>query len=54
VMFDTKDGIFKGTIELNVHDVTDLENLNSKLAVIKSIQSVVRQEKKINIKDTDN
>ena len=45
VLFETKDGIFKGTIELYVHDVEDLQNLNKKLSGIKSIQSVVRQEK---------
>lgn len=45
VIFDTKDGIFKGTIELYVHDVEDLHNLNKKLQGIKSIQSVVRLEK---------
>ncbi len=46
VVFDTKDGIFKGTIELYVHDVQDLHNLNKKLLGIKSIQSIVRQEKR--------
>jgi len=46
VVFDTKDGIFKGSIELYVHDVEDLFNLNKKLQGIKSIQSIVRQEKR--------
>jgi len=46
VVFDTKDGIFKGSIELYVHDVEDLYNLNKKLQGIKSIQSIVRQEKR--------
>ncbi|MDP4278761.1 MAG: RelA/SpoT family protein, partial [Bacteroidota bacterium] len=45
VVFETKDGIFKGTIELNVHDLEDLQNLCKKLSGIKSIQSVIRQEK---------
>lgn len=42
--FDTKDGIFKGTIELYVHDVEDVQNLCLKLARVKSIQSVFRRE----------
>jgi GTP diphosphokinase / guanosine-3',5'-bis(diphosphate) 3'-diphosphatase len=45
LVFDTKDGIFSGIIELNVHDVEDAQNLCMKLAGIKSIQSVFRREK---------
>ena len=45
LVFDTKDGIFKGIIELNVHDVEDVQHLCMKLSGIKSIQSVYRKEK---------
>jgi len=44
LVFDTKDGIFNGIIELNVHDVEDVQNLCMKLSGIKSIQSVYRRE----------
>lgn len=47
LVFDTKDGIFKGIIELNVHDVEDVQNLCMKLSGIKSIQSVYRREKPV-------
>lgn len=46
--FDTKDGIFSGTIELNVHDVEDVQNLCMKIAGIKSIQYVHRKDKNEN------
>lgn len=45
VMFETNDGIFKGTIEVYVHDLQDLQSLSKKLSGIKSIQSVVRRER---------
>jgi GTP pyrophosphokinase len=45
LVFDTKDGIFIGTIELYVHDVEEVQNLCMKLSKIKSIQSVFRKEK---------
>jgi GTP pyrophosphokinase len=45
VLFETRDGIFKGSIELYVHDLEDLQNLCRKLSAIKSIQSVIRHEK---------
>lgn len=47
LVFDTKDGIFKGIIELNIHDVEDVQNLCMKIAGIKSIQSVYRREKPV-------
>jgi GTP pyrophosphokinase len=47
VLFETKDGIFKGTIELNIHDVQDLQSLTSKLAAIPNIQSVIRLDESI-------
>jgi len=44
LVFDTKDGIFSGAIELNVHDIQDVQNLCMKLSGIKSVQSVYRKE----------
>lgn len=42
--FETKDGIFKGTVELFVHDVEDIQNLCMKISKIKNIQLVHRKE----------
>lgn len=53
VVFDTKDGIFKGSIEMNVHDTEEVQNLCMKLSRIKSIQSVFRKEKFTEDSSTD-
>jgi GTP diphosphokinase / guanosine-3',5'-bis(diphosphate) 3'-diphosphatase len=42
--FETKDGIFKGSIELFVHDVEDIQNLCMKISKIKNVQLVHRKE----------
>jgi len=44
LVFETKDGIFKGSIELFVHDVEDIQNLCMKIAKIKNVQLVHRKE----------
>ncbi|MCK9312360.1 MAG: GTP pyrophosphokinase, partial [Bacteroidales bacterium] len=44
LFFETKDGIFKGSIELFVHDVEDIQNLCMKIAKIKNVQLVHRKE----------
>jgi len=44
LLFETKDGIFKGAIELFVHDVEDIHNLCMKIAKIKNVQLVHRKE----------
>jgi len=44
LLFETKDGIFKGSIELFVHDVEDIHNLCMKIAKIKNVQLVHRKE----------
>jgi len=44
LMFETKDGIFKGSIELFVHDVEDMQNLCMKIAKISNVQLVRRKE----------
>jgi len=44
LVFETKDGIFKGSIELFVHDVEDIQNLCMKIAKIKNVQFVHRKE----------
>jgi GTP pyrophosphokinase len=42
--FETKDGIFKGTVELFVHDVEDIQSLCMKISKIKNVQLVHRKE----------
>jgi GTP diphosphokinase / guanosine-3',5'-bis(diphosphate) 3'-diphosphatase len=44
LLFETKDGIFKGSIELFVHDVEDIHNLCMKISKIKNVQLVHRKE----------
>ncbi|MDD2612104.1 MAG: RelA/SpoT family protein [Bacteroidales bacterium] len=44
LLFETKDGIFKGSIGLFVHDVEDIQNLCMKIAKIKNVQLVHRKE----------
>jgi len=43
VLFETKDGIFKGSLELIVRDVEDIQNLCLKIAKIKNVQLVHRK-----------
>jgi len=43
LMFETKDGIFKGAIELFVRDVEDIQSLCMKIAKIKNVQLVHRK-----------
>jgi GTP diphosphokinase / guanosine-3',5'-bis(diphosphate) 3'-diphosphatase len=50
LVFETKDGIFKGSIELFVHDVEDIQNLCMKITKIKNVQMVHRKEQ---IKEQD-
>lgn len=40
--FDTKDGVFEGTITLDIHHVVDLKNLIAKLLKIKGLKKVYR------------
>lgn len=44
LLFETKDGIFKGLIELYVHDVEDVNNLCNKISQITNVQLVRRKE----------
>jgi GTP pyrophosphokinase len=44
LLFETKDGIFKGLIELYVHDVEDVNNLCDKISRITNVQLVRRKE----------
>jgi GTP pyrophosphokinase len=44
LLFETKDGIFKGLIELYVHDVEDVNNLCEKISQITNVQLVRRKE----------
>jgi GTP diphosphokinase / guanosine-3',5'-bis(diphosphate) 3'-diphosphatase len=44
LLFETKDGIFKGSIELFVHDVEDVNNLCMKISKITNVQVVRRKE----------
>ncbi len=44
LLFETKDGIFKGSIELFVHDVEDVNQLCFKISQIKNMQLVRRKE----------
>lgn len=44
IHFETKDGIFKGTIGMYVHDVDDLNHLIAKISQLKYIDSVMRIE----------
>jgi GTP diphosphokinase / guanosine-3',5'-bis(diphosphate) 3'-diphosphatase len=44
LLFETKDGIFKGLIELYVHDVEDVNNLCDKISHITNVQLVRRKE----------
>jgi GTP diphosphokinase / guanosine-3',5'-bis(diphosphate) 3'-diphosphatase len=44
LLFETKDGIFKGLIELYVHDVEDVNNLCAKISQITNVQLVRRKE----------
>jgi len=44
LLFETKDGIFKGNIELFIHDVKDVQNLCMKISKIQNVQVVRRKE----------
>ena len=44
VHFETKDGIFEGTIHLYVHNTADLNNLMMKISSLKSVENVTRVE----------
>jgi GTP diphosphokinase / guanosine-3',5'-bis(diphosphate) 3'-diphosphatase len=44
LIFETKDGIFKGLIELYVHDVEDVNHLCMKISQITNVQLVRRKE----------
>ncbi len=44
LLFETKDGIFRGSIELYVHDVEDVNQLCMKISQIKNVQLVRRKE----------
>jgi GTP diphosphokinase / guanosine-3',5'-bis(diphosphate) 3'-diphosphatase len=44
LVFETKDGIFKGEIELYVHDVEDVNDLCMKISKITNVQLVRRKE----------
>jgi GTP pyrophosphokinase len=44
--FETKDGIFRGNINLYVHNVADIEMLIAKLKKLKGIQKVLRVQEK--------
>ncbi|HQL71067.1 MAG TPA: hypothetical protein PLA77_09560, partial [Bacteroidales bacterium] len=42
--FETRDGVFTGSIGLFVHDTSDLEQLITKIIRIKGVKQVVRIE----------
>jgi len=45
LLFETKDGIFKGSIEVYVHDAEEIHNLCMKIAKIKNVEFVHRKER---------
>jgi len=47
LMFETKDGIFNGNIELLVHDVNDVNKLCMEISKIKNVQKVYRKIKNL-------
>ncbi|MDR0544261.1 MAG: TGS domain-containing protein, partial [Odoribacteraceae bacterium] len=51
IRFDTRDGLFDGTILLDVHNTTDLNNLMAKIATLSGVKKVTRIE---NIETTEN
>jgi len=44
IHFDTRDGIFEGVIHLYVHNTSDLNNIVTRIARVKGVETVVRAE----------